>query len=998
MSLFKKKAKTAKPPASEAGERLQLTVLFYDIVGSTSLSDAADPETLREALAQIHEAAAAAVSDNGGSVEQVMGDGGMAYFGYPEVREDAALSAVQSGLALLEAVADIDGAPGLRVGIATSIVVVPERADALATGKLGAVGVAPNLAARLENAAETNTLLVSPATFSLTRFAFEYEPVDGLSLKGFPDVTRAWRAMGAKSASTRLERERGESTETSGRTEEIAQLDEMWSHAANGFGRAVLIEGEPGIGKSHLAAHLMRSAAGARVVVMQAMPRTEGEALFSLIQMYEAAYEADLDPQLVSAAEVTAERLGILEEDETLSADARRDAIVSAVCEAIEGLTRDKPLLLVLEDLHWADEVTLAVMERLTLSARSSRMLVAITTRPGGGTDLLREHASAIDLQQVDETASRYLILRVADQPLSPVFLKWIIEKADGNPLFLIELTRHVCDVLAAGGTLGALAGAEVGSLRDLLATRLESAGRAKRIAKIASVLGRSYPYALLSRLAKDVEHTELDSDLQRLLDHGLKEAQNNGYAYAFQHALIRDVAYDSQLQSVRKSLHAEVVAIVDADPSLADDVPDILLAEHCLAADMTLRGLTLLTSVAEDAIRRSALTAPREMLERVLAEADRLSDSAERDHLLLKAISLLGPLVTLLDSHTAAAPLYELGQALYFDMDVAARAPYFPVLWGWWFTATDLKEQARRGDVLINDVPDDADAESRLQALHCGWATLFDSGSHARCLHAIDTGLELFDEDVAAHGRYLYGHDARVCGLGERALCCWFTGQLSESSEAISACETWADETQHLSSQLHGLDIAIQLAVFNHDLDEIDRILTKIATLSGASAAPVVEAKRQIFSGWIATRRGESGQLATVEAGLAALRSFGVLEDTPFYADILAEVADADGDPGRAVAVIDAEIAESEASGLTYWLAELYRRKAMLVPSEEAVIALDRGLDVATEQAAHHLVLRNMATRIDLNLSVPKDVAQSALAEMSDSPLREKVRGALGI
>lgn len=184
MSLFKKRSAQPAAVAGSEGERRQLTVLFYDIVGSTSLVEHNDPERLRAALELIHAAARAAVEANGGSVEQVMGDGGMAYFGYPVPSEEAALLAVTSALELLTARSDIPGAPNIRIGIATSVVILPNLADAAGAGRLGAVGVAPNLAARLEAAAPVNQIIVAPATYALTRRAVAFEGVEGLELKG----------------------------------------------------------------------------------------------------------------------------------------------------------------------------------------------------------------------------------------------------------------------------------------------------------------------------------------------------------------------------------------------------------------------------------------------------------------------------------------------------------------------------------------------------------------------------------------------------------------------------------------------------------------------------------------------------------------------------------------------------------------------------------------------------------------------------------------------
>ncbi|WP_171177377.1 hypothetical protein [Ruegeria sp. HKCCD8929] len=410
---------------------------------------------------------------------------------------------------------------------------------------------------------------------------------------------------------------------------------------------------------------------------------------------------------------------------------------------------------------------------------------------------------------------------------------------------------------------------------------------------------------------------------------------------------------------------------------------------------------MELLLQVAEDALRRSALRAPRSMLERVLALSAELDQSGKRDLIQLRTISLLGPLVTLLDGHRSASALYETGKELYFAVHASERAPFFPVLWGWWFTAGDLIEQTRRSEILIRDVTPDADRESRLQALHCGWATLFDGGAHDRCLTAITDGLSLYDTETAQRSRYKYGHDARVCGLGERTLSAWLTGQLDLSAQSIQACEEWADETGHLPSRLHALDIAMQVAFFNRDPSGIDRVLSKIESISQADAVPVIAAKRQIFRSWARVRNGGDADIEAVEQGLHALHGFGVLEDTPFYADIAAEVRAHGGASSRAVGRLEDDIADAKATGLTFWLPELLRRKAVLTNGAAAEAALDEGFQIAQAQNAQMLALRNLSARIDLGLAIPSDqVATMAekIGHVSDCRLRRQVANALGI
>jgi class 3 adenylate cyclase/predicted ATPase len=1001
VSLFNKRTPKPVSAAEQPGERRQLTVLFYDIVGSTSLVEGNDPETLRAALNLIHDVAREVLEAHNGSLEQVMGDGGMAYFGYPIASEDAALSAVNAALDLISARGKISDAPNIRVGIATGIVALADRQGAGARVGLGAVGVAPNLAARLEAASGVNQILVAQATYALTHRAVEYEPVDGLKMKGFPDVSRAWRPLALRPIASRFERDRNSTGKFKGRAAEVAQLSAAWTRAMTREGDAIVIEGELGIGKSRIVSELAQIATKGRMALLQCQPGTGGDALFSFIDMYERAFDEATDPQLADVAVRTADRLGALEEDESRTAHARREAIVTAVTQELLTLTDHAPLLLVAEDLHWADEVTLAVLERLGTQAKQNALLIVATSRPDGGLENLKATFSALPLSPIGQEEALALIDVTAQTELALDTRNWIVARADGNPLFLTELTTFAAETVAMGGQLSDISGANVGSLGDLLSTRLDSAGVAKRTAQIASVLSREFPYSLLTQLTSSYNKQELDADLQRLVDHGLTDIIGNGYSYAFRHALIRDVAYDSQLRSVRQALHGKIVDLVDADPKLADVVPEILLAEHCLAANRTARGIAILLGVIEDAIRRSALRAPYKMLERVLTLSETLAVGLERDLVQLKAITLLGPLMTLLEGPRSAAPLYERGQKLFFALPEANRQAFFPVLWGWWFTASNLVEQTRRSEILIRDVTPQADPESRLQALHCGWATLFDGGAHDRCLSTISDGLALYDPIVGQQSRYLYGHDAKVCGLGERALCGWLTGQLELSAQAVMDCESWADETAHLSSQLHGLDIASQAAFFRHDLQEIDRLLNKMERLSDVVAVPAITAKRQIFRGWMAARAGDTGQIDAVTQGLNALRGFGVLEDVPFYADVEADVVAASGKVDAAIGPLNEAIEEARSTGLTYWLPELLRRKAILSGGIVAAQAFDEGFEVAMGQNAQTLVLRNVASRLDLGLAIAPELILRLgenIARVSDCALRRKVVHALAL
>lgn len=994
------RAATAKPEEKAADERRQLTVLFYDIVGSTDMLRDMDAEDIREVLMGVHAMARAVITRHTGSLEQVLGDGGMAYFGYPNPTEDAAMQAVQAASGILDArralIAEGGKAPDIRIGIATSVVVLPSDRGALRDGGLGAVGVAPNLAARLQSLAPLNAALVGQTTYDLTARAFEYRPVDGLAMKGFPDVTRAWQFVGQTDAASRFALTRGANSVLVAREAEMAQLAAAWDATKAGTGCALVLEGDAGIGKSRLASALidLKQDTG-RLMLLQCQPSTDGEALFAFIAMYERAYLAeDQDADLAAAAVRTAELVHEIEDDPSLGAEAKRAAIVSGAVAIITDLARDFTCLIVAEDLHWADEVTLAVLAALGRIARDHPIMILATTRPGNSAQNLGAGFAPLALSELGPEAIRKLGNQITRGILSAATLDWVVEKSDGNPLFAVELAHFARDaVSSAPDDQRALDAAGIDSLRDLLATRLDMAGRAKRTAQLGSIIGRDVPFALLVGLAEGrFSQAELEADLDRLLQHGIQTLVDERGTYAFRHALIRDTAYDSQLKAVRRKLHGRIVDLVEDSEVLAEAMPRELLAEHCLEAGRIGAGIDCLIDAAELALRRSARDAPRRMLEQALTLSDQLDDPDARRDAALRAITLLGPVVTQMDGPRAAAPYYERGQALCFELSDGARGAWFPILWGWWFTAGDLIEQTRRSNVLIRDITPDEAPEARLQALHCGWATLFDSGAHDRSLAAVAEGLALYDPVEAERSRYRYGHDAKVCGLGERAQSLWFQGRVEDAQQAIAQTEDWAERTGHVPSILHALDMATLTAFYRRDFDELARLSGRIASLSDAADMPVVVAKAGIFDGWNSARSGRDDGAEKVTQGLDELRRLGALEDTPLYADIAADTAMLLGDIALARQVLDAEIRTCRETNLIFWLPELLRRRAMIADGPEASRLLDEGLDVATGQNAHMLVLRNVATRLGQGMTVTGPL-RDRMAERIDriSPCDER-------
>jgi class 3 adenylate cyclase len=377
----------AAPPAEPTGaERRRLTVLFCDLAGSTALSARLDPEDLRSVVNDYHRVVAEAVRRQGGYVARLLGDGVLVYFGWPAAREDDAERAVRAGLAAAEAVAKLD-APGgtrlaARVGIATGPVVVGEVLGEGEARERGVVGETPNLAARLQGAAEPGAVMADEATRRLTGALFAWTDLGGIEVKGLPGPVRAWRALGESGVESRFEALRaGAAAPMLGRDEELELLLRRWRRARGGEGQVVLLRGEPGIGKSRLAAALREALAAEEREelvlfcspqhadsplrpVMARLERAAGLAATDAPEARLSRLEALLLPLDPPAADValladmlsvpTLGRWPVLD----LSPQARRARLLAALLRRVRALAARRPVLAVVEDAHWIDPTT----------------------------------------------------------------------------------------------------------------------------------------------------------------------------------------------------------------------------------------------------------------------------------------------------------------------------------------------------------------------------------------------------------------------------------------------------------------------------------------------------------------------------------------------------------------------------------------------------------------------------------------------------------------
>ena len=646
------------PPAD--GERRHLTVLFCDLVGSTALSAGLDPEDWRATVAAYHRTATAAITRFGGHVAKYLGDGVMAFFGYPKAHDNDAEHAVRAGLAILGGLAQLNEAaahPKLsaRIGIDSGPVVIGTGA----TPDADVFGDTPNIAARVQAAAEPDCIVVTAATYRLIPGLFIADDRGAQTLKGIAEPLQLYRILRPSSARGRLEATaafRG-LTPFVGRDDELRLLTSRWERACDGEGQVVLIIGEAGIGKSRLL-HRFRetltgsihtwidAAAGAFFQNTPFYPVTEmlrqliwqqshnrldhylrglknadqqvGEPdsvrgdevpdqLFA--QLLSGLVQAGLSP--ATAIPLLAPLLNLtLPPDyppSPLPPDQQRRRLLATLVEWILGTARAQPLIIATEDLHWADPSTLELIQLLVEQGNTAPLMLFYTARPEFRPPWpLRSHHAQINLNRLSARDVRTIVTQVAAQKaFADETVSAVVERTGGVPLFVEELTRALLERGDARPT-----GREIpATLHDSLIARLDRLGPARETLQIGAVLGSDFPYELLHAVHPSHDHDELQRHLRTLTDAELLYVRGLApdATYQFKHALIRDAAYEALLKSRRKELHRLVAQTINSQfATLKENHPEVL-ARHWTEAGEHEPAIAEWREAGDRALRREA-------------------------------------------------------------------------------------------------------------------------------------------------------------------------------------------------------------------------------------------------------------------------------------------------------------------------------------------------------------------------------------------------------
>jgi class 3 adenylate cyclase/tetratricopeptide (TPR) repeat protein len=608
---------------AEQAERRQITVLFCDLVDSTRLSEQLDPEELRDLLFAYQTAAGSVVERHYGTIAQYLGDGLLIYFGYPTARDDDAQRAVNSGLEILDALSCLNNqypAKNItiqaRIGIHTGLGVAGSVGAARGKREQLVIGKTPNVAAHLQGLADSNSIVISDATWRLVAEYFDCEPLGQVKLKGMSGSLEAHKVLQKSGVQGRFQASvRRGLLPIVGREAEMQMLEDRFSLTLAGQGQTVLLRAEAGIGKSHLV-HEFQNECRGRALLMSAGCTATGEnaALLPVIETFRQFLSIEPDDSdaitrpkiahfLSQAGESTPENLSLLcaflsvpsnQPALALPAPKQRELTIRLLVRLLTQAAERRPVLVVFEDLHWVDPSSMEFISILIEEGSHTRLLLLLTSRPEFVPPWnFRPYITCLDLQRLAAAEIERVVLAISGKPIPEAVMRQLIEKSDGVPLFVEELTRATLEsgVLQETSSQWELArslesSSIPASLRDSLMGRLDRLGPAKDVAQIASAIGRFFPYKLIASVCRQL--SQLRRHLDQLQNADIIQIEDRNpvsEVYGFKHALIQDTAYESMLRSRRREIHEALARTIEADfPELAQSRPE-LMALHFFEA-----------------------------------------------------------------------------------------------------------------------------------------------------------------------------------------------------------------------------------------------------------------------------------------------------------------------------------------------------------------------------------------------------------------------------
>lgn len=996
-------AATAAPASPDANaERRPLTVLFCDLIGSTALSEQLDPEELRDIVRAYQQVCAEAIERYDGHIAQYLGDGILAYFGYPLAHEDDAFRAVRSALATITGMPSLNERIGgaerlsVRIGIHTGTVVVGDVGSGSRHEHL-ALGEVPNLAARLQGLAEPDQVVVSGDTEALIRGYFELRPLGSVELKGLSRHVEAFAVQRESDARGRLDATAGLSPLV-GRQDELELLHRRWERAKAGAGTVAVISGEAGIGKSRLVRALRECIADDEHlrIELRCSPHHQASALYPVIDSIRRAIDpgATHSPEGRLAGLETAYRTDELPELVPLLAallslphparypalaytsERQRGRTMEQIIAWLEAQARRTPVLLIVEDLHWADPSSLELIGLAVRRVAANRILMLITTRP----DLTMPWPAvphvqlALDRFVNDETTA--LVTSIAGgRALPPQLLDQIVARTDGVPLFVEELTKLVLEsgLLREQAGQFELAGAlpPLGipaTLQASLMARLDRLGDAREVVHRCAVLGREFSYPLL-RAVTPLDETALLRHLDRLLEAELLQVRGTPPTarFRFNHALVQQEAYQSLLRTTRRDYHRRAGEVLEEQFQDEIGIQPEVLAHHYTEGGEAAKAVRWWQRAGRMAVARSAHAEGQQHMQRALDVLATLPDEPRRAQQELGMQIALATSAMVVEGYASATSKNARERALELRHHLPDSPLIFEALVGLagsylhrseYRIAQDLADQCLR-------LAEQADNPTfRVWAGMISGANNIFLGNFATARRVMEHALDFYDPDLHRPHPTSSLHDPGVALHCSMAHCLWSLGFPDQSLEHNRRAEHLARATGHPHSMVYILTGSVINRARCGDLTGARAVLEELIALADQHGFAFYTTLAAQEHGWLVALEGRPEEgIRLLEEGLATARAQGQMNVSQFLIHLV-EACTAAGRPEDGLAHWAEARERIERVQEGFFASALYRaggdlHRALPSPDlEEAERLYLRAIDVARQQEAKSLEL----------------------------------------
>jgi class 3 adenylate cyclase/predicted ATPase len=998
------------PPERNQAERRQLTVMFCDLVDSTALSCRLDPEDLQDVIRRFLDACSQAISRLDGYIAKYMGDGMLAYFGYPHAHENDAERAVHAGLAILDTVKafNLDNShPQLsiaaRIGIATGQVVVGELIGQDTAKERSVFGETPNLAARLQALAKPGQLIIDLATKRLVGNEFEFLDLGASLLKGFDTPVQAWQVLNIKPSASRFESYRSSQlAKFVGREQEVSLLLGRWREAVDGEGQVVFLSGEAGIGKSRIARSLCDHLADERhqTIQFQCSPYHTNTSLYPVINFLRQAAglasqdsaETQLDKLDAMAVEsgidnpetvsLLADLLSIQGDHRypplDMSSEKRKDMTLEALVYHLQRLADRCPLLLTVEDAHWLDPTTLELMTRIIGRIRQMHVLLLITSRPGFKPVWAEySYVTSLTLCRLPRRHSAELVATMTrGKALPPEVQQAILAKADGIPLYIETLTENVLGsgLLTEGNDSFILKGSLKGlpipdSLQALLMERVDRLGPAKEIVQIGAAIGREFTYELLQAIV-EVPDSELKNALDLFVASGLvlQEGEIPLATYYFKHALVQEAAYSMLPRKPRRALHARIAKTLESRFSERVSMEPELLAYHYEQAGLAGPAVEYYHRAARHDVERSASIEALNHFNRALELLKELPQDPERNALELELLIARGVPLMSVKGYASDEMEHNYQRAKDLLQEHSGSVHQFRAIRGLWvfhLVRGQLANARGLAEDLLALAQHEQSPELLIEAHHALGATYFYLGRFDETRTHLFAAKSLDDSNQHRSRIFFYGQDSGITSRILLARTLWILGEVDQAGTLALETMDMARELEHPFTRVFTLIFLAWIYSGARNAEKTLEITNEAIAISTQYSFELGLAWATASQGWALADTGQEEGLAKLINGLSATRATGArIHDTCTLA-LLAEIYLRRNRIDEGLAAIEEAQKLAVTGGVLFWQAELFRLKGELLLGQsgesvqEAEKCLCEALKIAQDQHATMLELR---------------------------------------